>query len=61
MLITFEAVRLDNGELISSTCLIQKYICEDLKVLLGINGRWYYVKPETLRLVSMSYKLMRDC
>ena len=60
-MITFEAVRIDNGELISSACLIQKYICEDLKVLLGINGRWHYVKPKTLKIKSMSYKIMRDC
>ena len=60
-MITFEAVRIDNGNLISSDCLIQKYICEDLKVLLGINGRWYYVKPDTLRIKSMSDKIMRDC
>ena len=52
MLITFEAERLDNGELINSTCLIQKYICEDLKVLLWIDGRWIYVKTETLKIKS---------
>jgi hypothetical protein len=49
-MIEFEAERMDNGELISSTCLIQKYICEDLKVLLSVNGRWVYVKPETLKI-----------
>ena len=49
-MIEFEAVRLDNGELISSACLIQKYICENLKVLLWIDKRWHYVKPETLKI-----------
>jgi hypothetical protein len=60
-MITFEAIRIDNGKLIISDCIIQKYICEDLKILLGIKGRWYYVKPDTLRIKSMSYKIMRDC
>jgi hypothetical protein len=48
-MIEFSAIRIDTNELIISNCIIQKYICEKKIVLLSENGRWYYVKPETLK------------
>jgi hypothetical protein len=50
MQVTFEAKRIDNDEFIYSYCIIQKYVCGELKVLLNENGRWHYVKPETLKI-----------
>ena len=48
MKITFKAKRIDNGEFIISHCIIQKVICEEVKLLLNINSRWVYCCYESL-------------
>lgn len=49
-MIEFSAIRTDTKELIISNCIIQKYICEKKVVLLSKNGKWFSVKPETLKI-----------
>jgi hypothetical protein len=48
MKITFKAKRIDNGEFMTSHCIIQKVICKEVKLLLNINGRWVYCDYESL-------------
>ena len=54
-MIVFEAELIATKDIITSTCVIQKIVCGKLNVLLSIDGRWHYVKPETLKIKAKTY------
>lgn len=47
MKVQFKAIT-RTGDAICSNCIIQKYINNELIIYLGIKGKWYLIKNETL-------------
>lgn len=49
-MIEFTAIRTDNGEVIVSNCIIQDKVKFKKRVKLRMNGKWFHVKPNSLKV-----------